>query len=528
MSVNTGQKVYATLTQIDSDTGIPTGTTKSNDPTDPDYIPPAYDPTTCPPPTPPSNSNNRILVQFVNQIGQTIVLAPAKCKGQSLPDDSQDYVNDSTLSLPPNSTISVPVTAQLDIITRLIYTISILSQGIPVNMKITYKQATDTSATIVVPTIAIGNTGVNYNNYFPTPTESGTGINILQIIFTAGTIPVGPTPPTVSAGSDQLITLPTSSLSIMGSAAATTSGATITTIAWTQTTGPVTAVIASPNTLGTAISGLIIAGTYGFNLTVTDSNGLTAQDNMQVVVNPEPISNNGTVLIYVENLDGNSITDITLRPNPYQHGDPLTPIISATITNADGVVTKTPVKGTYDFAITVTGVGSLKVDWGNGTSEIWINVPESGVYVIDGTIVDSDINGVIINFKATNTDEPTYPLVYAKLTIDGSTTENDEPTLPDGLTKTTNGNITVAFFSDSAGTTPVGYNGLLNYNAHSVDSVLSTTDDVFYQDAVNAESMIIADTRRIIVYDYTVGSDPINDIAITYTLLAGQGYLIIT
>lgn len=46
--VNTGYKAWATLEQYNVATGVATGTTKPNDPGDPDYVAPVYDPATCP------------------------------------------------------------------------------------------------------------------------------------------------------------------------------------------------------------------------------------------------------------------------------------------------------------------------------------------------------------------------------------------------------------------------------------------------------------------------------------------------
>lgn len=48
---NTGYKKYNWLIQINGSTGLPTGNRKPNTPLDPDYIPNAYDPISCPLPT---------------------------------------------------------------------------------------------------------------------------------------------------------------------------------------------------------------------------------------------------------------------------------------------------------------------------------------------------------------------------------------------------------------------------------------------------------------------------------------------
>lgn len=47
-TVNTGQKAYATLEQYYLDDNTPTGVTKPNVISDPDYVAPVTDTTTCP------------------------------------------------------------------------------------------------------------------------------------------------------------------------------------------------------------------------------------------------------------------------------------------------------------------------------------------------------------------------------------------------------------------------------------------------------------------------------------------------
>jgi alpha-tubulin suppressor-like RCC1 family protein len=95
----------------------------------------------------------------------------------------------------------------------------------------------------------------------------------------------GATAPTVSAGGDPSITLPTSSITLAGTATGN-SGATIKTTSWKELSGPVTAAIASPSSLATAITGLNTAGSYVFQLTATDNNNLTSTGSVTVVVNP--------------------------------------------------------------------------------------------------------------------------------------------------------------------------------------------------------------------------------------------------
>jgi hypothetical protein len=93
-----------------------------------------------------------------------------------------------------------------------------------------------------------------------------------------------PCTPSVSAGNDGPITLPTSSVDLMGTASGC-NGSTIVTYAWTQVSGPNTAIITNASNQNTTATGLI-AGTYVFKLTVTDDFSETNNDTTSVVVNP--------------------------------------------------------------------------------------------------------------------------------------------------------------------------------------------------------------------------------------------------
>ncbi|HET6252699.1 MAG TPA: T9SS type A sorting domain-containing protein [Puia sp.] len=99
------------------------------------------------------------------------------------------------------------------------------------------------------------------------------------------TAPVTEAPPTVSAGKGQAITLPASSTTLTGTAAGN-DGATITGLTWKQSAGPITATIASPASLSTAVTGMTTAGNYVFTLTATDNNGETANGSITITVNP--------------------------------------------------------------------------------------------------------------------------------------------------------------------------------------------------------------------------------------------------
>ena len=102
-------------------------------------------------------------------------------------------------------------------------------------------------------------------------------------------------PPTVSAGADQTIILPVSSLTLSGTASGN-NGASISSTGWNQTSGPNTANITSASKLTSTVTGLI-AGQYSFELTATDNNGLSSVATVTVTVtaaNLPPAVNAGT------------------------------------------------------------------------------------------------------------------------------------------------------------------------------------------------------------------------------------------
>lgn len=98
------------------------------------------------------------------------------------------------------------------------------------------------------------------------------------------TITVNPTKPTANAGSNQTVTLPANSTTLVGSGTAFSPATSIVTYLWTKTSGPALGTISTPNTATTNITGLV-QGTYVFTLTVTDNNGLTGSSPVTVTVN---------------------------------------------------------------------------------------------------------------------------------------------------------------------------------------------------------------------------------------------------
>ncbi len=93
--------------------------------------------------------------------------------------------------------------------------------------------------------------------------------------------------PTVSAGVAQTITLPTSSVTLTGSATATAPQV-IAGYNWSQVSGPVTGIIAAPALASTLVSGLVVPGNYVFALSASDNSVpiQTSSSNVTITVNP--------------------------------------------------------------------------------------------------------------------------------------------------------------------------------------------------------------------------------------------------
>ena len=102
----------------------------------------------------------------------------------------------------------------------------------------------------------------------------------LHVVYSVGTEPINQ-PPAANAGPDQqLIATPPATVTLTGSASDDVS---VSSVAWTQDSGPATATIASPASTTTTVS-LPVAGTYRFRLTATDGSGLTGADTVQVAL----------------------------------------------------------------------------------------------------------------------------------------------------------------------------------------------------------------------------------------------------
>ena len=194
-------------------------------------------------------------------------------------------------------------------------------------------------------------------------------------------------PPVVNAGSNQTITLPTSTATLSGSA--TDATGTITNYLWTELSGPNTATIAANSSASTSVSGLA-AGTYIFQLKVTDNNNLSDAATVTITVNPAsqpPVVNAGTsqsITLPTSSVTLNgSATDASGTITTYAWTE-LSGPGTATITNASSASTTITglAAGTYVFELTVTDNNSLS---GSATVTITVNADPTAPVVNAGS-----------------------------------------------------------------------------------------------------------------------------------------------
>lgn len=531
----TGRKQFATLQQVFVDTGVPTGVpNKSNDPSDPDYIPPVVDTETCAPSSVPAPLVNKIRLSILNQTSQVVVLYDVLFRGSTVVDLSQAYYDRASLSLMPgDATVSVART-QLDDLSRFIATAHAYSKDIRINLAFEYKTATDSSYT------ALTNQNLQVNNTIDiatlnTPRIGGDGINDLKITITENPAPVAPPNelPVVNAGIDVTIKLPLNSANLV--ATATDGDGSVVSTTWSQVSGPSVATISDPASL-TSTMGALVEGTYVFKMTAVDNEGGVGFDTVSVIVQPADPNPNGIVNMFVDTampVDGlNRINQVTLRKVSTLA---VTELLTSFINQEDGVVQRTPLKGVYNIEISVdvnAGPRTIKVQWDTNTVVITANA--TGVYVVNNVMVDEGAKGVLITYKATVLT-PTVSLLYARLTT-SSITVDSNPLLPYGLSETGKGNVNVSFFSDVSGTVPAPFTGTVNVDVATTNNISTAITSSLLVKSVSAGNSVLVETSRSFKrWDYTLNDpgaaeveDLVEDLSYTYTLLPGQGYLIIS
>lgn len=132
-------------------------------------------------------------------------------------------------------------------------------------------------------------------------------------------------PPVANAGPDQAITLPTNAVTLDGSASSDPDN-NITSYLWTKISGPAASTIANPAAVQTVVTNLT-EGLYGFELKVTDSDGLYSMDTMKVIVShmqpPPPVCGNNRPMINLRLLPVGLLSEARMGCNTAAAGNKL-------------------------------------------------------------------------------------------------------------------------------------------------------------------------------------------------------------
>ena len=259
-----------------------------------------------------------------------------------------------------------------------------------------------------------------------TDNSGAIGTDIMQVIVNAAPN----LPPVADAGTDWMITLPVNSLTVSGGGS-DADGAVVG-YQWTKISGPTTYTIVNPTSSVTDIKNLV-QGVYQFQLEVTDNNGATSTDLMQVTVNPAPnnppVADAGadkTITLPTNSLtisgSGNDVDGIVVGyqwtkisgPSAYTIVSPAAPI-----TDINGLA-----QGTYQFQLKVTdNNGATGIDVMQVTVNAAANQSPVANAGIDKVITlptktatvtgsGSDPDGTIVGYQWTKISGPsTYNIV---------------------------------------------------------------------------------------------------------------------
>ena len=229
---------------------------------------------------------------------------------------------------------------------------------------------------------------------------------------------------TAVAGSNQTITLPTSSVTLNGNG----STGTITSYAWSLVSGPNTPAITTPAAVSTTVTGLI-QGTYVFQLSV---NGGVSTSQVTVTVNaaPPPIANAGvnqtiTLPASSATLNGGGSTGTITSYTWTMVSGPNTPAITtpaAVSTTVTGLI-----QGTYVFQLSLNGgvstsqvtitVNAAPPPTANAGSNQTITLPASSV-----TLNGGGSTGTITSYTWSQISGPGTPVITTPAAVSTTVT----------------------------------------------------------------------------------------------------------
>ena len=229
-------------------------------------------------------------------------------------------------------------------------------------------------------------------------------------------------PPIAAAGTDEIITLPTDSISLDGTSSSDPDG-TISDWLWTKISGPASFNIVKPSDYVTKVK-ILVAGTYQFELKVTDNNGLSAKDTVQITVrdlsqpNRPPVANAGpdqtiTLPINTITINGNGSTDPDNNITSFAWTKISGPsLLNIGNTNIAQIQVANLIEGVYQFELIVVDAGGLNdkdtvqvivnPETNNPSEDIYVAGMDNGlpVYWKNGAMVAVD--NAAWNFSGTS------------------------------------------------------------------------------------------------------------------------------
>ncbi|NIG54752.1 hypothetical protein F3J22_14765 [Chitinophaga sp. Cy-1792] len=515
---------YSRLEEYILGTGQPTGRKKINSATDPDYVPPVYDPGSCPvTPAEPINGN-KLKINIVYNGSQFVSFQHLEIAPWDKSASNPALFSDKYLVLPGQGTAAI-VQSQRHVAEwwKISMVSSNFSKKLSLNLIIRYTTAQG-AQDLVTTTIDI-NSGKVWENLNLVRTTEG-GLNLLEFILTDSTVPsVENVPPVANAGPDVTVFVEDQpAIQLQGTG--TDIDGSIVSWHWDKLVGPIAYQLSDPNVPQPMLTGLV-AGVYKFRLTVTDNRGAIGQDEVSITVNTKAAGATGTVLAYVDSRASQAfITKIELRTN----GDGETiSLLDATLGSTDSPVLKTPPKGTYDVYVTIAGTaGSVKADFQGKTA--CQPYQGEGMYIFHSVMIGDGADGVAVTLSSGNCGDEPVTLIYAKLTITNSAV-TEQAVLPYGKKILRSANVNVRFYQDAALTQPATANVLLNYRITTTEAVSAITRVLdTYTQVANTDNLLLTRDRGEAIYDLSLPVDQQlqSDTNIAYELLPGVGYKVIS
>ncbi|MDR1323881.1 MAG: hypothetical protein LBK68_05525, partial [Candidatus Margulisbacteria bacterium] len=291
--------------------------------------------------------------------------------------------------------------------------------------------------------------------------------------------PVPNVAPTANAGSDQNITLPTSSVTLDGNGSNDSDGS-IASYEWTQVNGPATATIGSPAGSSTNISGLTTAGTYTFRLKVTDNDGADSTDDVIVTVNAAPPPPN-----VAPTANAGTDKNITLPTNS-------TALDGSASNDSDGSI------ASYEWT-QVNGPVTATINTPTGSSTSISGLTTAGTYTFRLKVTDNDgaesTDEVIVIVNAAPPTPNVAPTANAgtdqsitlptnSTTLDGSTSSDSDGNITAWEWTQVNGPVTATIGSPTGSSTSIS--GLTTAGTYTFR--LKVTDD---DGAESADEVIV-------------------------------------